>query len=32
MNTSLNDQALKQLFTEARTFSAWQNKAISTEL
>jgi len=32
MNTSLNDQALKQLFTEARTFSAWQNKAISIEL
>ena len=32
MNTPLNDQALQQLFTEARTFSAWQHKAVSTEL
>jgi len=32
MNIPLNDQALKQLFTEARTFSAWQDKSISAEL
>jgi len=32
MNTPLNDQALQQLFTEARTFSAWQHKAVSPEL
>ncbi|HNA19874.1 MAG TPA: malonic semialdehyde reductase [Agitococcus sp.] len=32
MNTALNEQALNQLFTEARTFSAWQDKAVSTEL
>ena len=32
MNTALNEQALNQLFTEARTFSAWQDKAVSPEL
>ena len=32
MNTALNEQALNQLFTEARTFSAWQDKAVSSEL
>ena len=32
MNTHLNPQALQQLFSDARTFSAWQDKAISTSL
>nr|HQV21839.1 malonic semialdehyde reductase [Agitococcus sp.] len=32
MNNPLNNDALAQLFNEARTFSAWQNKAVSTEL
>lgn len=32
MNTPLNDNALQQLFTEARTFSNWQDKAVSREL
>lgn len=31
-NLPLNDQALKQLFSQARTFSAWQDKAVSPEL
>jgi 3-hydroxypropanoate dehydrogenase len=31
MNTPLDNNALKQLFTEARTFSAWQDKAVTTE-
>lgn len=29
MNTPLDDRALKQLFLEARTFSAWQDKPVS---
>ena len=32
MNNPLNNQALEQLFTEARTFSAWQDKPVSAEL
>ena len=32
MTTRLNPQTLAQLFTEARTFSAWQDKAVSSEL
>ena len=32
MSTPLNNDALAQLFSEARTFSTWQNKSISTEL
>lgn len=32
MNTPLNDTALQQLFTEARTFSHWQNQPVSREL
>ena len=32
MNNPLNNDALAQLFNQARTFSAWQNKAVSTEL
>lgn len=31
MTTPLDNNALKQLFTEARTFSAWQDKAVTTE-
>lgn len=31
MNTPLNDTALQQLFTEARTFSHWQEKPVSRE-
>lgn len=32
MNTPLNDTALQQLFTEARTFSHWQDRPVSREL
>lgn len=32
MNTHLNPQALQQLFSDARTFSAWQDKAVSNSL
>ena len=32
MSNPLNNDALAQLFSEARTFSTWQNKSISTEL
>ena len=32
MTTRLNPQTLAQLFTEARTFSAWQDKAVPSEL
>ncbi len=32
MNIPLNNEALAQLFSQARTFSTWQNKAVSTEL
>ena len=31
MTTPLDNNALKQLFTEARTFSAWQDKTVTTE-
>ena len=31
MNTHLNPQALQQLFSDARTFSAWQDKTVTTE-
>ena len=32
MTTRLDNHSLNQLFTEARTFSAWQDKAVSNEL
>lgn len=32
MNTALNDAALKQLFTEARTHNGWLEKPVSDEL
>lgn len=32
MNTPLNASALQQLFTEARTFSHWQDKPVSRDL
>lgn len=32
MNNPLNNQALEQLFSQARTFSAWQDKTVSPEL
>lgn len=32
MNTALNDAALKQLFTEARTHNGWLDKPVSDEL
>lgn len=32
MNTRLDNTALNQLFSQARTFSAWQDKAVSNEL
>jgi 3-hydroxypropanoate dehydrogenase len=32
MSTALNDSALKQLFTEARTHNGWQNKPVSDVL
>jgi len=32
MNAPLNDTALQQLFTEARTFSHWQDRPVSREL
>lgn len=32
MNTPLNNTALQQLFTEARTFSHWQDRPVSREL
>jgi len=32
MSTALNEQALKQLFTEARTHNGWQDKPVSDEL
>lgn len=32
MTTRLDNHSLNQLFTEARTFSAWQDKAVSHEL
>lgn len=32
MNQSLDNKALEQLFSEARSFNAWQNKSISDEL
>lgn len=32
MTTRLNPQTLAQLFTEARTFSAWQDKAVPSDL
>jgi 3-hydroxypropanoate dehydrogenase len=32
MSTHLEQQLLNKLFTEARTFSAWQDKAVSNEL
>jgi 3-hydroxypropanoate dehydrogenase len=31
MTISLDNNALNQLFTQARTFSAWQDKAVTTE-
>ena len=31
MHTPLDNSTLNQLFTQARTFSAWQNKAVTTE-
>ena len=31
MTRPLDNNALKQLFTEARTFSAWQDKTVTTE-
>jgi 3-hydroxypropanoate dehydrogenase len=31
MHTPLDNNALNQLFTQARTFSAWQDKAVTTE-
>jgi len=32
MTTRLNPQTLAQLFTDARTFSAWQDKTVPSEL
>lgn len=32
MNTPLNNTALQQLFTEARTFSHWQDRPVNREL
>lgn len=32
MTTRLTQETLDQLFTEARTFSAWQDKAVTPEL
>ena len=31
MHTPLDNSTLNQLFTQARTFSAWQDKAVTTE-